>query len=130
MPREDEAALKVARSYGAVAQSDAMPEAHNHFGHVVVSCDRADFRPLPHGVVVYGDEAQRFESVPPPVVPRAEVIDELCDAVDGTRRSVHDGEWGKATLEACLAILASSRQGGDVALAHQVPVHRGGSRGC
>lgn len=34
----------------------------------------------------------------------------------------HDGRWGKATLEVCLAILKSARERREVLLADQVPV--------
>ena len=59
LPREEEAALKIARSYGATHERRShRPDAHNHFGLVVVSCDHADLRPLPNGVSIYGDRAQ------------------------------------------------------------------------
>ena len=45
----------------------------------------------------------------PPAVPRTEVIDELWDAVVEGRPPVHSGEWGRATLEACLALGESAR---------------------
>ena len=32
---------------------------------------------------------------------------------------VHSGEWGKATLEVCLAVLQSARERREVTLAHQ-----------
>jgi hypothetical protein len=35
---------------------------------------------------------------------------------------VHDGAWGKATLEVALAIQASAREGREIALKHQVAV--------
>jgi len=40
-----------------------------------------------------------------PAVPRAEVIDELYDAVVLRRPPLHTGRWALATLEVCLAIL-------------------------
>ena len=122
MSPEAEAALKDTRTYGPSSDSFAHPTAHNHFGLIVVSCDRADLRPLPGGVFVYGNDAQHYEALPPPVVPRAEVLDEFCDAVAGRRAPIHTGEWARATLEACLAILASSRSGADVELTRQVAV--------
>jgi len=111
-----EAALKNQRAYGA-AEARAEPAVgHNHFGLVVISCERADLRPTPTGVMVYGDDARRFEAVDPPQVPRSEVLDELCDAVDGVRAPVHTGAWARATLAACLAILASSREQREIVL--------------
>ncbi len=112
------APAKAARNYGgaAWAPSDAPPAGHAHFGHVLVCCERGDLRPTPTGVAVYGDDARRFEPVPVPAVPRAEVVDELWRAVADGVPPVHDGAWARATLEVCLAILESARTGRDVAL--------------
>ena len=120
--RDDEARLKRTRGYGLAANAPPPPAAHNHFGLVLVSCEHADLRPMPTGVRIYADAVERFDPVPPPTVPRAEVLDELCDAVAGTRPAIHTGEWAMATLEACLAILQSSRQNREVPLLHQVGV--------
>jgi phthalate 4,5-cis-dihydrodiol dehydrogenase len=72
--------------------------------------------------MIYGDHSERLDALPPPAVPRAEVIDELCDAVTGVRPPLHTGEWGRATLEVCLAILRSSHEGREIALLRQVGV--------
>ena len=85
--------------------------------------DRADLRPLPNGVMVYGDARAWLDPLPPPVVPRGEVLDEFCDAIEGVGSAIHTGRWAMATLEACLAILESSRTGSEVRLTHQVAVH-------
>jgi phthalate 4,5-cis-dihydrodiol dehydrogenase len=114
-----EVALKHRRAYGGEdARTDA-PVAHEHFGMVLVSCDRADLRPLPNGVMVYDDKRAWLSELPLPAIPRAAVIDELCDAVDGARAPPHSGEWAMATLEVCLAILHSARSGCDVTLHRQ-----------
>ena len=122
-----EAALRAAGNYGGPAYVPpdlSVPPAHQHFGHVLVCCERGDVRPTATGVHVYGDDARRFEPLPPPVVPRAEVIDELWRAaVDGTP-PIHDGVWARATLEVCIGILESARSGRDVALALQAPLPR------
>jgi phthalate 4,5-cis-dihydrodiol dehydrogenase len=49
-------------------------------------------------------------------VPRAEVIDELYAAVVDGQPPFHDGAWAMGTLEVCLAILQSARNGRDAAL--------------
>ena len=120
MSPAEEAALKNRRAYGMMPSEAPAPVAHNQFGMVIASCDRADLRPMPDGVLVYDDARAWLEPLPPPVIPRAEVIDELCDAIAGVRPSTHSGEWAMATLEVCLAILESSRTGHEVTLAHQV----------
>ena len=120
---EAETALKNQRAYGlsgATAFTRAEPAAHNHFGFVIAGCERADLRPMPGGVEIYGEDSRSFEALPPPAVPRAEVIDELCAAALGGAAPQHDGAWGLATLEICLAILASAREGRVIELRHQV----------
>jgi len=122
----EEASLKNARNYGGPAygapDAQAAPAWHQHFGLVIASCDRADLRPLPTGVMIYGDDDVRLDALAPPAVPRVEVIDELVHAIDEGRAPLHDGRWARATLEVCLAILASARERKDVALRHQVGV--------
>lgn len=125
----EEAALKSKRTYGAAegngadavrAQRRTSDRLHDHFGLVIASCERADLRPLPKGVMIYADDEQRLDALAPPEVPRAEVIDELYAAVIDGRRPIHTGEWGLATLEVCLAILRSAREGREISLEHQV----------
>ena len=48
-------------------------------------------------------------------------VEELYDAVVNGRPVFHDGRWGEATLEVCLAILESSEQRKEIFLSHQVP---------
>jgi phthalate 4,5-cis-dihydrodiol dehydrogenase len=119
---EDETAFKNARNYGGSAYQPPAAQAlsHQHFGTIIVSCARADLRPMPDGVTIYQNGISRLDPLPPPSVPRAEVIDELYGAVVGNKPPLHDGDWAMATLEVCLAMLRSSREGRDVALAHQV----------
>ena len=93
--------------------------AHQHFGFLIASCERADLRPLPDGVMIYGDEEKRLDPLPAPQIPRVEVIDELHGAVVLGKKPLHDGEWGMATLEVCLAILESAKNGKDIPLRHQ-----------
>ena len=114
----DEAAAKAARNYGGAsyrAAGDAAPW-HEHFGFIVVACDKGDLRPLPDGVMVYAADAKRIEPLGRPPIPRATVIDELCDAIEGRRPALHDSRWGRETLQACHALLRSSREGMEVAL--------------
>ncbi|MGD9924122.1 MAG: Gfo/Idh/MocA family oxidoreductase, partial [Pseudorhodoplanes sp.] len=112
---EAEAELKSRRAYGTTEGAEITPSAsdlmsHNHFGFVVVSCDRADIRPLPDTIMIYGDETVRHIPLTPPSVPRSEVIDELYRAVFLNIPPLHSGKWGMKTLEVCLAILKSSRE--------------------
>lgn len=119
---DEEIAFKNARNYGGAAYRPAIAQAlsHPHFGTVIVSCERGDLRPLPNGVMIYQDGVARLDPLPPPKIPRAEVIDEVYDAVVRGRPPMHNGAWAMATLEVCLAMLASAREGRDIALVHQV----------
>ncbi len=121
---EEEAALKERRAYGrgpgaAEARAAPPPPAYNHFGLVLASCEGADLRPTPRGVMVYADDERRFEPLPAPAIPRAEVIDELEAALRDGTPPLHSGEWGMATTEICLALLESARSGREIQLHHQ-----------
>lgn len=113
----DEMQVKNARNYGGAKFARSQGSLlHQHFGLIIASCERADLRPLPEGVMVYADGEKHLEPLPAPKVQRAEVIDELYAAVVEGKAPLHDGEWGTATMEACLAILRSAEEGREVAL--------------
>jgi phthalate 4,5-cis-dihydrodiol dehydrogenase len=120
--QQDEVAFKNARNYGGpeFRLSAGQVLAHQHFGTVLVSCERGDLRPLPNGVMIYQNGSARLDPLPAPKIPRVEVIDELYDAVIRDRPPIHDGAWATATLEVLLAILQSSRVKSEVRLSHQV----------
>ena len=127
---EEETQLKNKRAYGPAGSemfqgggAGAQPNnhlAHNHFGLMIVSCDKADIRPMPDGILIYGDDERRVERLPSPAVPRSEVVDELYDAAVLGRPPLHSGEWGLATLEICLAILNAAANGQETVLHHQI----------
>jgi phthalate 4,5-cis-dihydrodiol dehydrogenase len=121
---QEEAAFKSAHNYGGADYRPpaAQAAAHQHFGTLLVSCERADLRALPNGVMVYQNGTARLDALSPPTVPRAEVIDELYRAVIQGEAPLHDGAWAMATLEVLLGILRSAREGCDVPLSHQVGV--------
>ena len=100
---QEEAAFKNARNYGGADYRPpaAQAAAHQHFGTLLVSCERADLRAMPNGVMIYQNGAARLDALPPPAVPRAEVIDELYGAVVHGEAPLHDGAWAMATLEVC-----------------------------
>src|SRR6185312_5151750 len=76
---EQEAAFKNARNYGG-----------------------AEFR-APEAAFAHQHGTARLNELPPPAVPRAEVIDEVYGAVVQGRPPLHDGTWAMATLEVLLA---------------------------
>ena len=120
--QQDEVAFKNARNYGGpdFRPSAGQDLAHQNFGTLLVSCEHADLRALPNGVMVYQNGSAQLDPLPMPKIPRVEVIDELYDTVVMGQPPLHDGAWAMATLEVLLAILESSREKSDVRLSHQV----------
>jgi phthalate 4,5-cis-dihydrodiol dehydrogenase len=113
-----EAALRSGRGYGhAPTAVEANATFHEHFGFIVVSCERADLQLRPWGVLVHGDTERSRHDLPPPTVPRREVIDECYAAVVNGVAPLQDGNWGTATMEVCLALLRSSRERCEILLA-------------
>jgi phthalate 4,5-cis-dihydrodiol dehydrogenase len=122
--RGDERKLKNERNYGGPEYKPGEPQFHEHFGPLIVSCDKADLRPLPNGVMIHADNERRLEPLAPTDRPRSGVIDELYDAVVNGGKPLHDAAWGLATTEACLAILASAKRGKEVTLKLQTSASR------
>lgn len=120
---EAEAKLKSGRTFGASADLP-WPGENEHFGPVIVSCDKADLRITPQGVWVYGHTEKKFIRVPVGPVPRRGVIDALWAAARENKPAIQDARWGAASLEVCHGILASAREGREVTFDHQVPVRR------
>lgn len=125
---ETETAMKRARNYGQVDLDSfteaPAPDAHEHFGVVIASCEGADLRLKADGVMIYGDEARDFVPLEPPAIPRIEVMDELYDAVVHDEPPLHSGAWGLASLEAALGILTSAAEQRAVAMNRQVSTRR------
>ncbi len=122
----DEAAevqAKAERNFGGTQFQNPprqRPLVSQHFGPVLVSCDGADLRLTPAGVQVHDAQGIRLIPAELPDVPRGEVIDELWAIHHQRRPARHDGPWSRATLEVCLAILESQKQGCDIAMRYQV----------
>ena len=112
----DELRLKARRNYGGREFKPTRASAHQHFGVLVVSCEQADLRPLPNGVMIYGEREKRLQRLPKPRIARAEVIDELYGAVVEGRSPLHGGESALATLQVCLAMLESARRQKEIVL--------------
>ena len=110
----------------AVAQQRtpaARPESARRqpfFGLTVVACERGMIRQSPDGIYLYTEDGR--EEIPCPKGHGREVeLLELAGALAQGRGVFPDGNWGKATLEVCLAIMASSKDGRVRRMRHQVP---------
>jgi phthalate 4,5-cis-dihydrodiol dehydrogenase len=122
-----EAALKSAAAYGRPTSPDwinAAPAHHPHFGITIASCALGDLRAAADGVIIYGRDGRTEVPVAPSRAfpDKLRVIDELYDAIFRGVPPLHDGRWGKATVEVSQAILDSARERREIQLAHQVPV--------
>lgn len=97
-----------------------VPEHQAIFGLTIVTCQCGDIRQSPDGLYVYTPEG-RSERRWPPIDQRFPLLDELYGTIVGRRTAVHDGRWGLADVEVCLAVMESSRSGREISLQHQVP---------
>ena len=91
------------------------------FGFTLASCEKGDIRQTPNGLYIYGETEQREIALPAGSRGREAEIEELYNAVVHDRPVFHDGRWGTATLEVCLAMLESAQQRKEIMLSHQVP---------
>ena len=123
---KEEAALKSGRTFGTAPVAEPAPN-NEHFGPVIVACDRGDLRLTPKGVWFYGDEKRQFLPAPTTRAPRTPVIDALWQAIRHDQPPRQSGEWGLASLEICHAILNGAKTGGTVSLLHQNMAPRGGA---
>jgi phthalate 4,5-cis-dihydrodiol dehydrogenase len=114
---EAELRAKRERARGAIpAQAPHQP----FFGLTVVSCARGDLRQSADGILVYDGHGTREIALPPDRSPRTLVLDEFHAVVADRRPPLHDGRWGLATLEICVAAMQSAASGSEVRLHEQV----------
>jgi phthalate 4,5-cis-dihydrodiol dehydrogenase len=91
------------------------------FGMTLVSFEKGDIRQTPDGLRIYGESEQREIVLPAGSRGREAEVEELYNAVVHSRPVFHDGRWGAATLEVCLAMIESAEKRREVLLSHQVP---------
>jgi phthalate 4,5-cis-dihydrodiol dehydrogenase len=91
------------------------------FGLTLVSCERGALRQSAAGVFIYDEHGRTDVPCAPWDGPLKVELDDFIQAINENKPVSHDGRWGKASLEVCLAIARSSRDGRDVMLSHQVP---------
>ena len=101
--------------------SERRPWLPADLGLVIVSCERGDIRHSEYGITVYDDEGtHEIDLGSLDTAGRQGELRELYDAVVKGGPVHHDGRWGMATLEVCLAMLESAKQRREVQLSHQV----------
>ncbi len=117
----EEARLRVERfAYGAEAA--ASPAHQPHFGLMIVTCARGDVRASADGLFIYDANGKREIALPPSAAMsgRSEVLDDMIAAIRTGRPPLQDGRWGKANVEATLALQQSARERREIVLQHQV----------
>ena len=110
------AAFEIERGSGDTAKRPRQP----FFGLTLVSCERGALRQSSEGVFVYDERGRTEVTCTEWLGPLRVELGDFHKAVTENRPVPHDGRWGKATLEVCLAILQSSRDGREQFLEHQV----------
>ena len=80
------------------------------FGILVASCEHGDLRVGPEGVLVYADDGRWNIALDDLPNGRAALLDEMAQGLAGAPLT-HDGDWGRANLEVCVAILAAADSG-------------------
>jgi len=125
---EEEEMLKEQMRYGGRREGeyshDWQGDRHQpFFGFTLVSCDNGDIRQTPGGLMIYGEEGRREVALPAGKRGREAEVDELYQAIVENRPVFHDGRWGEATLEVCLAMIESTKARREIFLKHQRPVH-------
>jgi phthalate 4,5-cis-dihydrodiol dehydrogenase len=109
-------------AYGS--SSAGLPPHQPHFGITIATCERGELRASADGLILYDIrgattcEIDRGSGIPG----RREVLDDMRAALLDGIPPIHDGRWGKATLEVALAIQQSAREAREVDLKHQVAV--------
>lgn len=102
------------------AGHDAPVHHQSFFGLTVVSCEKGDMRQSQDGILIYGEDQKKEISLEQVMRGRQAEVTELYEAVMKNRPVSHDGRWGEATLEVCLAIVESGKTGKELKMSHQV----------
>jgi phthalate 4,5-cis-dihydrodiol dehydrogenase len=99
-----------------------IPKNPPHCGVIIASCAGGDLRASNNGVTIYGHNGIIERSLPPgrSFPDKGALVDELYESLQCDCEPLHNGRWGKATMEASLAVLTSARTGREVVLESQV----------
>jgi phthalate 4,5-cis-dihydrodiol dehydrogenase len=131
--RDEEAEKQAARVGGRGHQTDQATSGHRPWspidlGMLILSCERGDVRHSQYGLTIYGDTGRRELDLRPYMRPEIDLesgatipaLLELHAAIIDGQPLYHDAAWGRATLEATIAIVQSSEKRGEIRLERQV----------
>ncbi len=102
-------------------EDDGESRRQPFFGLTLVSCERGALRQSQDGIFVYEKDGVSEVECPPWEGPLKIELEDFYESVMKNKPVPHDGAWGKATLDVCLAILQSSREKREVTMSQQVP---------
>jgi phthalate 4,5-cis-dihydrodiol dehydrogenase len=132
--RDEEAEKQAIRLGGArekqyFYEDASSPWVPEDMGFAIASLDRADLRQSAFGLYIHGDEGKKDISLISEgeggMVQRRAELDELYNSIFHGAPLWHDGRWGMATLEVCLAMVESAQTRSEVRLHRQVPMPNG-----
>ena len=106
---ENEVVAKESRGFIDANSAGASPSFHEHFGNILISCEKADIKPVAKGIHIYADEGYEFIPLPLQGSSRAEVVAELYSVVRHGVPPVHSARRGLINVMLCEAIYASFR---------------------
>ncbi len=113
----NETSQKNSRKFSGL-ELDNAPAHHEHFGPVIIFCDEGDLQLRADGVTLFGNKT--IEEIECPFAySRQSFADAIVSTVRHGQLPVQDGEWGKASLEICYAILKSAETASPVDLHFQ-----------
>jgi phthalate 4,5-cis-dihydrodiol dehydrogenase len=115
MTRDGELSAKRSRTFGASKLPTVAPN-NEHFGPLIIQCERADLRVGPREIGVYTDFEKKVVPVPMVHGPREPVFRALYDAVRSGTYPIQSGRWCLGTLEVCHAVIESAKNGKPVYL--------------
>ena len=128
----DEAAAKEQRTLAAPSTDQSITAATprssrflSDLGLLVVSCEHGEMRQSPAGIYIYRDTGTTEMPLAENRSAYVPELDELYNALVHGKPVLHDGRWGLATLEACLAIMQSATARKDILMQYQVAVPHG-----
>lgn len=101
------------------------PEAIKYqpfFGLTIASCERGAIRQSPNGLLIHGDDGVKEVPLTKELRGRAAELMDLYNGVVHGNTIFHDGRWGMATLEVCLAIVQSGEERKEIRMVRQVPM--------
>lgn len=120
VPEDEKYAMEQYSLENIDVHGERQPANQDFFGITVVSCERGDIRQSPQGLYIYTDRGREELVMPSTATYRGGAeLQELMAALDENRPTFPGADFGCASLEACLAVIQSSREKREILLQYQ-----------